>query len=505
MQNKFALNVIGTCLFLFLFLPLQSQDFDGYCLYNPLNNRTTYLIDADGQIAHTWNCNVNGNYTVLLKDNGHIIRGGVYGNNQLFGAAVGGMVQEYDPDGNIVWQFIYSDQDHVSHHDITLMPNGNVLLTAWEVMNRSELEALGYQGSFSTRYAPHFIEVQQDGINGKIVWEWHMWDHFVQDVDSTLANYGVISENPQLLDINVTTTGRGPGGDWFHVNGVNYDPRLDQIVFSSRYLSEIFVIDHSVTTEEAASHEGGNAGMGGDFLYRWGNPSNYDTPGKRIIPGPCHDARFINNNGGPNDGFIQFFNNGAGNGGAGSRVDAIKTPLNGYNYDKIPGEAYEPEDPTWFHETRDAASGQSASDRLPNGNTFVCLSGRYLYEVDSLENVVWQYAARTAKAFRYTCDHPGIIQLLNNPCDVSTSQETFISTDLNVSPNPSQGIFYLSGQDFNLTVRHISVFNMTGQLVFESHNNPVIDLSGQSSGTYIAQVSFSNAPPRSVKLILTDQ
>ena len=117
------------------------------------------------------------------------------------------------------------------------------------------------------------VEIEPDGpTGGNIVWEWHVWDHLVQDADPTKDNYGVIADHPELLDINF---GDVEGGTWLHVNAVDYNPELDQIVICARNVSEIYIIDHSTTAEEAAGHTGGNQGHGGDFLYRWGNPLVY--------------------------------------------------------------------------------------------------------------------------------------------------------------------------------------------------------------------------------------
>ena len=264
---------------------ITAQGFNGYALYNKQNQNTAYLIDKDGNIAKTWNCNYSCNYTVLLKENGNIVRGGVYNGNQLNGAAIGGIVQEIDPSGNVVWQHIYSNANHCSHHDITLIGD-NVLLTAWEVKSTNELTQAGYQNASSEKWPTHFVEIAQNGSAGQIVWEWHIWDHLIQDHDASKDNYGVIANHPELIDINmIANTGGGPGGmnsgDWFHINGIDYNEELDQIAFSSRHASEVYIIDHSTTTTQAASHSGGNSGMGGDILYRWGNPSNYGTSGNQ--------------------------------------------------------------------------------------------------------------------------------------------------------------------------------------------------------------------------------
>ena len=101
-----------------------------------------------------------------------------------------------------------------------------------------------------------------------------------QDVDPDLPNYGVVSEYPERMDINFGDAGanQGPGGanaDWMHLNAIDYNAELDQIVISSRHHGEIYIIDHSTTTEEATGHTGGNFGRG-EFLYRWGNPRAYD-------------------------------------------------------------------------------------------------------------------------------------------------------------------------------------------------------------------------------------
>jgi len=243
-------------------LLVNGQSFNGFALYNAQGSNTTYLLDENQNIAHTWNMTTECNYTVALKENGNLIRG-TKGNTSVFSsgnvAAGGGIVQEIAPDGSIVWEYTYADTDHLSHHDLTLVGD-NVLLTAYEKKTSTELNAAGFNNASSDKWPTHFIELEPDGNGGaNIVWEWHIWDHMCQDTDPNGPNYSSnISDNPELIDINMIQGGGGPGGgnsgDWFHVNGVDYNEDLDQIVFSSRFASEIYIIDHSTTTAESSSH-----------------------------------------------------------------------------------------------------------------------------------------------------------------------------------------------------------------------------------------------------------
>jgi len=87
--------------------------------------------------------------------------------------------------------------------------------------------------------------------------------------------WNVVSEHPELMDINFGVNLNGNNADWIHFNSIDYNSDLDQIILSSRHLSEIYVIDHSTTSLEAAGHTGGNSGKGGDILFRYGMPNGF--------------------------------------------------------------------------------------------------------------------------------------------------------------------------------------------------------------------------------------
>ena len=258
--------------------------------------------------------------------------------------------------------------------------------------------------------------------SGEIVWEWHIWDHTVQDVNSELSNFGIISEHPELFDINCGSVGNDAGGpqganaDWMHINAVDYNPILDQIVISSRTQNEIFIIDHSTSTEEAASHSGGNSNQGGDFLYRWGNPENYGRGDEsdRIL-GDQHSINWIPA-GYPGEGNLILFNNFHEDNT--SAVLEFSPPLDGNNYAIIEGESFGPETWEWIYTGDITTPMQGGAFRLPNGNTLITQTHTAtIIEVDSEENELWSFTHEgessywIARCEKYSPDYLGNLLL----------------------------------------------------------------------------------------------
>jgi hypothetical protein len=382
----------------------DSTAFEGYTLFAPMRYTTTYLINNEGLLVQSWDSDYRPGQSVYLLENGDLLRTAqVMGNPTFSGGGGGGRVQEFDWEGYLIWEFEYSSVQYMHHHDIEPLPNGNVLMIAWEYKSYAEALAAGRDPNLlpdGELWPDHIIEVEPTGAtSGDTVWEWHVWDHLIQDYDPTKANFGVVADHPELIDINYVHSGPGAGkADWNHINSVNYIAGYDQIILSVHSFDEIWVIDHSTTTEEATSHSGGNSGKGGDLLYRWGNPEAYRTgnAGDQKFFGQ-HDARWIES-GYPGEGNILVFNNGQGRPeGNYSTVDEIVPPVDSIgHYYLAPDSAYGPEEQTWIYMAENPADfyaqNISGAQRLPNGNTLIC-DGPHgtFFEVTPDTDIVWLY------------------------------------------------------------------------------------------------------------------
>lgn len=403
--------------------------FPGYTLVQELTSTNTDLIDTEGRVVHRWTSRYKLGGGAYIQPNGNLLRTCILPRNPFNAACPGlsGAAELLDWDGNQLWSYEFGNKEKTLHHDITLLPNGNILMIGVEQKTKAEQIDHGRDPSrmrHDVMWFDYIVEIKPTGKSGgEVVWEWHMWDHLIQDFDPKKKNYGVVADHPERIDINFieenilargnATMARlqslgyvGGGGaamdprsglpDWTHANSIAYNADLDQIMMSVRGPGELWIIDHGTTREEAASDKGGRHGKGGRLLYRWGNPQAYQrgTPQDQAFFGQ-HDAHWIPK-GCPGEGNILVFNNGDNRkDGAYSSIEEIKPPLRADgSYEIGEGAAFGPEKPAWQYvaSPKEAFYSQflSGVQRLPNGNTLIC-SGMTteIFEVTPKGKTVW--------------------------------------------------------------------------------------------------------------------
>lgn len=521
--------------------------YNGYTLFAPMNTTTTYLIDNCGEVVNSWQSNYRpGNSAYLLED-GSLLRTARVVSTVFSGGGIGGRIERFDWNGTLTWSYEIATSQHHQHHDIAYLPNGNILVLAWDYQSNNDAISQGRNPStiINGVWGEKVMELQPVGTDSAIVvWEWRLFDHLVQDFDVTKANYGIVSQHPELMDFNyVNNGGGGPGSqsDWVHANAINYNPQLDQIVISCRNFDEFWVIDHSTTTAEAATHTGGNSGKGGDFLYRWGNPMTYDrgTPAdQRLFK--QHDAQWIEQ-GLYEEGKFLVFNNGVNRVGVGnySSVETITPPVdaNGnYSIDTI--QPFIPTEPDWIYTGSPTfdfySSFISGAQRLPNSNTLICEGddGR-LFEVDTLGTIVWEYINPAAlggpvsqgnspgnntvfRAYRYSTTYPAFIGKTltpNGPIELNPTPsncQIYLPTHninklegVSILGNPVEDVLKIK----NLTSKELSItlLEVSGREVRSLQSNnyitniPVSDLA---KGIYILKIYHKEDQQFLIKKIL---
>ncbi len=468
------------------------QAFEGYTLFPPFLGTTTYLIDNEGREVHSWSSAFPPGNSAYLLESGNLLRPAniraLVTTRFTPVGGVAGRVEVLDWDSNVLWSYQLANNQRQFHHDVAALPNGNVLAVAWDYHTPAEAEAAGRRPADIPDggvWGEVILELQPDGTGGaEVVWEWNVWDHLVQEFDPTKANFGDVSANPRKIDINFAVEGVSDAfpEDWLHVNSIAYNPVDDQIILSSLPFREVWVIDHSTTTAEAATSSGGKYGQGGDLLYRWGNPQAYDRGGPEdqdlFIQ---HDAEWIPL-GLPGQGNLLIFNNGAARMPAFSSVEEVKTPRqpDGSYPLPPPGEPWGPATATRTltapNPTSFFAPFISGQQRLPNGNTLVVdgPKGTFLEVGPRARSLAWEYvnpviaggtildyngaipplpipsappgaqANAVFKAERYAPDYPGLVgqdltpgePIENYPTVITGAEATLASQALTAGPNP---------------------------------------------------------------------
>ena len=386
-----------------------TKAFPGYLLLAPKQYTSTYLINNNGRLLHQWSASkYPPGQSVYLLESGNILRSCMTKGQLSSGGGEGGRVEEYDWDGNLVWELDFSTATYMQHHDIRRLPNGNILMLVIEKKTYAECIAAGFNpAKFQPEVAQkgmmlpdYVVEIQPTKpVGGKVVWEWHTWDHLIQDFDATKLNYGVVKSHPELIDC--AGDQKALPAFWNHMNSIDYNASLDQIALSVRGNSEVWIIDHSTTTAEAKSHAGGKHGKGGDLLYRWGNPACYRTgtvSDQRYFQ--QHDVEWIKSDC-PGAGNLTCFDNGLGRGNY-STVEEFTPAVdaNG-NYTMVAGSVIPPADYKWVYKGTTAdpmySENISGAQRLQNGNTIIC-SGTVgeLREVTTAGDIVWKYICPVA-------------------------------------------------------------------------------------------------------------
>ena len=513
----------------------QGDNQDGYVLFAPISSTTTYLINKCGEKVHEWSSMYKPGLSVYLLEDGSILRSGNV-DNPVFkiGGGAGGVIERIGWDGTLLWSYALSSNTMCQHHDIYPLPNGNVLAIIWESKSYKDVVDAGRDTAIANEngWFDKIIEINPTGKNtGDVVWQWSSWDHLVQEYDQAKSNYNIIADNPTRININYSIEKPHKLLDWLHFNSIDYNADLDQILVNAYGFGEVWVLDHSTTTKEAATQTGGKYGKGGDLLYRWGNAASYDmgTQNDRKLFGE-HNAHWIQK-GLTDAGKIMVFNNGLGRkNGNYSSVDIINPPILGdgsYLYQQ--NESFGPEKQDWIY-TDSARGGFSAlsfssSQRLSNGNTLICVgtTGEF-FEVTPNNKLVWRYVNPATllgitkqgdkpegnSVFRanllmkdftgfngknLSAGKPIELEPYQSICTPNSVSQEIQDKSLEVYPNPAEGDMYIHcTSDFSAQME-VSLINSLGDIVSKQHitgnndGNFKVDVHTIPAGIYVLKIT----------------
>ena len=103
----------------------DSLSVNGYTLFG--KSLTTYLIDNCGFVVNSWESGFTSNSAMYLLENGNLLRTCRVGGN-FSGGGIAGRIEMHNWEGELVWFYNYATPEYHLHHDIEMLPNGNILI-----------------------------------------------------------------------------------------------------------------------------------------------------------------------------------------------------------------------------------------------------------------------------------------------------------------------------------------------------------------------------------------
>lgn len=376
------------------FIVKELVDNTGYILAIENGKKTCYLIDHLGQKLRTWNFELPlGQDAELAPD------GSLYGlfqvpdpNKDMTFGGKSGLVRKINTSNQVVWEFKISSDNEITHHDLELLPNGNLLVLVWHRILKEESAQLGYISDHDL-FVEKVVEINPD--LDEIVWEWNSWDHIVQNKTPDHPSFGEPVDHKNKIDIMYNYQSDYHRfieiGDIMHANGLTYLPELDLIAISINFYNEVWFIDHSISKAEARGSIGGRFNVGGDLVYRLGNPKAYGVSVPKLLDFNHHPS-FVRSDKG--NGLLIFNNNGAER-----RSKAMEFELPSFS--DIPLEIG-PSPKLVFEYSNDEMFFEivGGAMRLPNGNTLICEGDFGFWEVNSAGQLLWKYDGQGASFWR---------------------------------------------------------------------------------------------------------
>jgi hypothetical protein len=511
----------------------KDKSYDGYHLLFPANQPNVYMLNTCGEVVHTWTDDQTFVPTTMayLTPQGKLVkqkRKRDFSMDRIWSGGGGSTIEIRDWDNTLEWTFTLNDSLRRIHHDVEIMPNGNILALVWTYISRPQYTAMGRDTSKfkeAAIYGEQIIEI--DPKTSQIVWQWNLADHIIQEYDATKPNYGVVADHPERININYASD--ATGASWIHLNAIDFNADLNQIIVSSPMFSEFWIIDHSTTTAQAATSTGGLSNVGGDLMYRWGNLSTYNkAPLSSRKLNFQHNVHWLEDflpNTHPKYGQISVFNNRFAMGQ--SRVHHLVTPWDMYEwkYKKTPQGTWGPD--TVLNTFNHPIAGKlnspivSSAQLLPNNNQLI-LSGNlgYAFELTPNNEVVWEYIVPyklgipvaqgtqvttpndnlTFRMIRYPVTFSGLIGkdltskgfLETNPnigyCERLVPTKDIAGQDITLYPNPATHSIHFTSP----VGGEAHIINLQGHLLQKvsiTQGQNTIDIESLAAGLYFVSVS----------------